>query len=216
VNEVRVVADEGGLKDSYVDDTYGLRGLRDVEFAIDVGAHIGGATVLLHELFPSAQLVAVECCPENIPCLRANVEGFATVVHAAVTYEPGDLVLASTVYEGCRTSGSSVVTTHEDWEQRRVPWTWDHDDYHLDARPLPRLTIEDLLFICSWLRLDLVKLDCEGSEISILRNCTCLASIGTIVGEYHDPLAFAEVAPRGTVTWDGHLFRTFPWTGVTC
>jgi FkbM family methyltransferase len=207
VNEDRVIADEGALQECYVDDVYGIRGLRDVEFALDVGAHIGGASALLHECFPSARIVAVECCPENMPCLEENVGHFADVLHGAVTYETGNIVLASTVYEGCRTSGSSVVVTREQWETKRVPWTWDPDDYHLDDRPLLRWTIEDIVKLVGGQQIDLLKLDCEGSEISILMGCSIFDRIRTIVGEYHDAAAFTAVAPPGTEMWDGHLFR---------
>lgn len=207
VNEDRVVADEGALKEAYADDVYGIRDLKDVEFALDIGAHVGGASALLHDCFPNAFIVAVECCPDNIPCLTANVGAFATVVQAAVTYETADVVLASTVYEGCRTSGSSVVVTREQWDARQVPWTWDHEDYHLDPGHLRKITIEQILDMFVLTRVDFMKLDCEGSEISILQYCRSLDKIQTIAGEYHDPKAFAAVAPPGTETWDGHLFR---------
>jgi hypothetical protein len=34
-------------------------------------------------------------------------------------------------------------------------------------------------------RIDLLKLDCEGSEYSILAHCTCLDLVREIVGEWH-------------------------------
>lgn len=208
VNEDRVTADEGGLLDAYANDVYGIRAMTGIEYAIDVGAHIGGATALIHECFPEAVIVAVEACPENIPALDANVESFAYVRHAAVTYEQGPMYLASTVYEGCRTSGSSVVIRREQWESG-MQFTWDPTDYHFDDRRLVKHSIESLMGAFPTTGIDLLKLDCEGSEISILLNCTCLDKIGTIVGEYHDEERFLEVVPRGFTLeiWDGHLFR---------
>jgi len=211
VNEDRVVADEGGLADAYEQDSYGIRELDGIRCALDIGAHLGGATALLHERFPSARIVAVECCPENIPGLIANVGNFAEVIQAAVTYETGELVLASTVYEGCQTTGSSVIVTREQWDSAAVPWTWDREDYHLDARPIEKVTIEQLMRRFSMPVVDLMKLDCEGSEISILRNCLCLDNINIIVGEYHDPEVFMGSVPsnRTLETWGGHLFRLY-------
>lgn len=210
VNADRVAADEGGLADAYDADVYGINELVDVEYALDIGAHVGGASALLRQRFPHARIVAVECCPENIPALRANVGSFAEVIQAAVSYEPGELMLASTVYEDCRTSGSSVVTTREAWNAGDVPWTWYRHDYHLDDRAMDKVTIEELMGGCDLPRIDFVKMDCEGSEISILENCACLDKIRLIAGEYHsvDALRSIERLKDGTLTtWDGHLFR---------
>lgn len=210
VNEDRVIADEGALSESWENDAYGIAHLDNVEYALDVGAHVGGAAALLHKVFPMAQIVAVECCPENIPALRANVGGFAEAIQAAVTYESGDLILASTVYEGCRTTGSSVVVRRERWDLGIVPWTWYADDYHLDERPLVKITIEEIMSRFSMPRLDFMKLDCEGSETSILHNCTMLDRIRIIAGEYHNDEAGValELPGRRLETWDGHLFRS--------
>lgn len=41
----------------------------------------------LHRQNPLARIVAVECCPENIPVLLRNTDGIATVVQATVTYD---------------------------------------------------------------------------------------------------------------------------------
>ena len=49
---------------------------------VDVGAHIGVFSKQVYLRNPLARIVAVECCPENIPVLSSNVGDFATVVQA--------------------------------------------------------------------------------------------------------------------------------------
>lgn len=196
--------DMGALEECYERDVYGIRSLKDVSFAIDVGAHIGGVSVLLHECFPSARIIAVECCPENIPCLDRNVGEFAEIVQAAVSYRTGELLLASTVYTHCRTTGSSVVTTREDWMNGTMRPTWDRSDYHLDERPLRKVTLEALIgdSMC-----DFLKLDCEGSEIDIFHNCTLLDKVRKIAGEFHSADFLTASPPHRRMEVCGSIFK---------
>ena len=40
---------------------------------VDVGAHIGVFSREIHRRNPLAQIIAVECCPENFSVLRRNI-----------------------------------------------------------------------------------------------------------------------------------------------
>jgi len=84
---------------------------------IDAGAHIGTAAATFHKRYPSARIIALECCAENMPVLRRNVGRFATVVQAALSYEP-DVALLNAVYPDCRSTGGSVVITRRDLAER--------------------------------------------------------------------------------------------------
>ncbi|MEX0710897.1 MAG: glycosyltransferase family 9 protein, partial [Pirellulales bacterium] len=64
---------------------------------VDVGAHIGVFSRALVTQCPYARIIAVECCPENIPALKRNVGPFAQVVQAALTYQ-ADVALLNAVY----------------------------------------------------------------------------------------------------------------------
>ena len=59
-------------------------------WALDIGAHIGAATVPLALLNPDLRIMAVEALPENVAMLMANIErnglgGQVFVVHAAAS-----------------------------------------------------------------------------------------------------------------------------------
>ncbi|HVC92395.1 MAG TPA: FkbM family methyltransferase [Pirellulales bacterium] len=84
---------------------------------VDVGAHIGTASATFHKRYPSARIIALECCAENMPVLRRNVGRFATVVQAALSYEP-DVALLNAVYPDCHSTGGSVVITKRDLAER--------------------------------------------------------------------------------------------------
>ena len=48
----------------------------------------------------------------------------------------------------------------------------------------PTITIEEICSKYHFPRIDVLKLDCEGSEFSILENCD-LSLLRMVVGEYH-------------------------------
>src|SRR3990167_303406 len=50
---------------------------RSNELIIDIGAHIGSFARLWHDKDPTARIVCVETCPENLDALHANVDSFA-------------------------------------------------------------------------------------------------------------------------------------------
>jgi hypothetical protein len=84
-------------------------------------------------------------------------------------------------------------------------------DYWLDTRPLSKVTLEELMARFELDHIDVLKLDCEGSEFSILENATSLARIGLIVGEYHGSAGFRELVAEGFATWTCHLGLPDPY-----
>lgn len=203
------------------EDCYQLRGLAGPtpEYILDVGAHIGSFSCLAHSLWPAARIACVEACPENLETLRRNVETFGTVIQAACTYLPGRLVLLNSIgtlkvgqpaegestlrpvrLEGAGTAtGASRVIPVEELGSVKG---YGHVTY-ADRRPLVKVSIEWLFRHYKLPRIDLLKLDCEGSEFSILQGVSdkCLARIGRIVLEYHDLDQFQELLMTRFATW---------------
>jgi len=150
------------------------------EVVVDVGAHIGTFALLWHRRNPRAKIVCVEACPENIPVLRKNVGGFATVIDAACTYIEEDVALYNSVMDGGFATGGSVVAPRT--EVLASPIGSGHWS---DSRPLRRVTLEEIMKLASVEYIDVLKLDCEGSEYSILGKTPSFARLSFIVGEYH-------------------------------
>jgi FkbM family methyltransferase len=179
---------------------------------VDVGAHIGCFSKCIHGRNPLARVIAVECCAENLPALRKNAGPFATVVQAALTYE-SDVGLLNAVYPGCASTGGSTVVSRSELRRRLDAGeilgkpSAGRGEYWADLRPLRTLTLEGLMQEQSLERIDILKLDCEGSELSILRGTTSLDRIGLIVGEYHGKEAFLELVQDRFAGWDLRLLH---------
>jgi FkbM family methyltransferase len=180
---------------------------------VDVGAHIGCFSKRVHNCYPRARLVAVECCPENVPALERNVGGFAAVVQAAVTYER-EVALLNAVYSECVSTGGSIVIDRAELRRRlesgdvaEKPGPEMPSEYWADLRPVRTVTLEQLMEEQGLERIDVLKLDCEGSEFSILRGTTVLDRIGLIVGEYHGREAFLELVKERFDGWDFRILR---------
>ena len=172
------------IKDAYKHDVYHIldqRPARMRECIVDVGACIGAFSRRAYERNPAARIFAVECHPENVLCLARNVDDFATVIHAAMTHldEPA---LMSSIYEGTMATGGSTIVPAAEAARYEGP-----QYRRLEPGPagLPTITLDRLVEIHSIDYIDILKLDCEGSEYSILENSRCLDRVGLIVGEYH-------------------------------
>jgi FkbM family methyltransferase len=63
------------------------------------------------------------------------------------------------------------------------------------------LTLGELMAEHGLERIDVLKLDCEGSEFSILGRTTVLDRIGLIVGEYHGREAFQKLVVERFGGW---------------
>ena len=190
-------ADMDIVRDVYLDDCYGV-GEAPIRprYAVDVGAHIGSFARRLHQRFPQAKLVCVEANAANVEALRANAGQFARIENSACGYEGRPLRLLSTVYPGTSNTGGSTVVA----ESAPLP-----PGYH-DAGLAPAITLEEIQARQGWPRIDLLKLDCEGSEYSILKNCD-LDRVGMIVGEYHGRQRFERLVRDRFSGWNLRILR---------
>lgn len=198
------------VKDIYQQDAYRLKlipGIIDQsELVVDVGAHIGCFATLIHKLNPKCKIICVEACPENIPLLTKNVGEFATVIHAACTYEDGELMLLNAVRPNCESTGGSVVVPkvkEDTTDQKQAGYA-----YRPDHRLLEKITLEQIMQQVGCSKIGLLKLDCEGSEISILSKTPSLDKIRFVVGEYHQIKQWEKVLKSKFSQWDyGLMWR---------
>lgn len=166
----------------YENDEYHLcdsaPGRRD-EVIIDVGGHVGAFSRLAYLRNRKARIFAIEANPANIPVLHANIGDFATIIPAALTYEPGDVALLDSIYPGTLSTGGSIVLPAAEVAE------YTGEQYIPRPEPLPTITLEKIVADHGIDFVDVLKLDCEGSEHSILRGTASLDRVGIILGEYH-------------------------------
>ena len=166
-------------------DEYEIKELRqhNVRTIVDIGAHVGSFTVLCHQYWPAAKIVAVEPHPDSFALLQQNTahipEDRLLLVNAAITKDSGTTLLSSSV------SHSRVG--------EYVPSLWAD----LEDRPgnfgvqVPAVTTSDLWEMLSAFgiqQVDLLKLDCEGAEYVVLPELNRLGlmnQVGWLRGEWH-------------------------------
>lgn len=182
-------------------DDYNLRSLRlpTNPLIVDVGAHVGCFAAVARRIWPTAEIHCAECCPENLPILDRNVYGFAKAWPKAVTYEIGPIGLLNTNQPGGpSTCGSEVLPLNSLEAHQHNP-----NHYWRDYRPLEKIALES---IAQGRVIDLLKLDCEGSEYSILENCD-LSRVRFIVGEWHDKAKWMKLLESRFLGWGFRILR---------
>lgn len=156
-----------------VQDCYNLRSLRPQEFqyVLDIGGHIGSFVCLAACLWPSARIATVEPHPETCEVLRRNVARYGSrvqVIHAAVAKVSGEAQLCE--------AHSSMCLLDEFWPSAPAKIT------------VPAYTMQEILAITKFPRIDFLKLDCEGGEyiaLQQLAEARLLSRVGLIRGEWH-------------------------------
>jgi len=136
---------------------------------VDVGAHIGIASVFFASRFPAAKVVAVEPDEDNFRLLVENTRLYGNIVplHAALWYEDSQLYVEASE-EG---SWASRVNT----EGR--------------GKPVQGLTLKTLLASQGLEKVDILKLDVEGAEKEIFeRDPQVLVNVRALYVELHDYL----------------------------
>lgn len=169
------------VRDVFDKDCYGIHSitLPSNPVIVDVGAHIGMFAKKAHSKWARAKIICVEACQENMEALGKNCENIALCMNSACTYETGEIAMLNAVYPNCRSTGGSRVMLKSEVEA-----STETDQYWKDLRDLPSITLGGIMELAGTNHIDLLKLDCEGSEFSILSNGP-IDCVGLIVGEWH-------------------------------
>ena len=172
----------GTMLGVFLDAEYDLRAaLPDFrpKTVLDLGANAGMATAYLHAFYPDAEFVCVEPDPRNVPLLERTLAANgirATVVPAAVAAAAGEMALRFGDNPTCSALESSPL--HDLTGGVRVKLT----------------TVPDLMSSAGWERIDLLKVDIEGTEAELLaRDNGWLERVGVIVMEIHPNTSEAEI-----------------------
>jgi FkbM family methyltransferase len=150
---------------------------RDAPIIVDVGGHYGVFAKFAATTYPSGRVFVVEPHPQNVQIAEKNLAGLAnvTIIEGALTYED-DVVLHPFVF-GRNSGGSQVLPAGTQ--------PFENDTAHGAPIHVQGFGLEHLCKFYGLERIDLLKLDCEGSEYGILAKCSCLGRVAEIVGEWH-------------------------------
>jgi FkbM family methyltransferase len=172
----------------------GMYGLTDLKFspgdvAIDVGAHIGGVSIVLATLNPTLRIIAFEPASSNFAMLEANLKANGitnvTAVRQAVMGERGQLTLTWAPHA---TAGSTVGLSEQS-RRAREAGGWSSETVEC-------VTLDDVFEMydvdrCSWL-----KLDCEAAEWEIAAKTNVLSRVDRIAMELHLPASRQSEGPE--------------------
>lgn len=152
------------------------------ETIVDIGSNIGASILYFHSLFPRARIIGFEPHPESFAILQRNIAGLENIEIFAVGLGEKD--------ETLRAFSSSDFSRFA----LRIDETIEGESQPADCqiRHAGRFFAElDLK------QIDLLKLDCEGSEAAIFRALPdeFVRACRWIVGEMHDASGF-EILQR--------------------
>jgi FkbM family methyltransferase len=158
---------------------------------VDLGAHIGMASILFALQYPMARIIAVEPEPSNFATLIRNTAPYKTItpIQAALWRQDGEVTLGPS---NAHPRGAFQIV---DTGQR-----------------VRAITMDTLMRESGIDSIDLLKVDIEGAEIEVFESCPWISSVRVIAIELHDhmrPGCSSVVAsaakdlhcdPRGEVT----------------
>ena len=161
--------------------------LGDPKFIVDAGAHIGLSSVFFASRYPEATVIALEPEPSNFAMLLKNTKDFPNIKPLQ--------------------AGLWSKKTHLRIEDSNVP-TWSFRVIEsASGEGIPAVGITDILTDFRPARIDVLKIDIEGSEFEVLNHSApWIDHVLTLIIELHDRFrpGCTDALDRAT---SGHSFE---------
>lgn len=191
-------SDWNTLTSCLTEDEYRLRELNLTGTALDIGAHIGGATIALAVDNPELHVVAVEAVPPNVVLLRENVARNGLQDRVTVLHKAAGKGKTTTVHWAF--AGNETADHHAFIGNAQMPETVNTERL---TETIEVVTLAQL--VKEYGPIEFAKVDAEGAEYPFLQG-KGLAGVAHIRGEYHyevEPLA-SQLAPYFDTTFGDH------------
>lgn len=182
-------------------DEYKLLELYKGEQAfIDLGAHVGGVSLLASTLNPQPKIIAVEPLPENVELIKMNsLENGVDLIIYPMAVHPKSGEKTRVYYGGGE---------HDFVGQENLSGSKEYAAKRRFAE-VDTISIEDIIQN-NKIESCIIKIDAEGIEENLFKNMTqeTLNKIKVLVGEYHnsDPKGFFPFEEQYEITWKGVEF----------
>ncbi|SUW00314.1 FkbM family methyltransferase [Brachyspira pilosicoli] len=147
---------------------------------IDIGANLGIVSIVLAKKNPGIKIYAFEPLRENYENLLKNIElngidkNIITVENKAVTKDGRNINMSINLNNKGGSSISDVISVNSSMSKENCG--------------IESITLEEIVKKYKIDKIDLLKIDCEGSEYEILYNTKedILKNIDYLVGEFHE------------------------------
>lgn len=167
--------------------------LERVNTIVDLGAHIGLATLYFATLFPEARLISVEPMPDNFALLERNCL-FNSIYPTLVNKCVGSRTEEVDLRRNASSHMHSVIRRDSEVDQ--------------DSIRVEMLAMADLLAKNTVSEIDILKVDIEGAEQELFAACDAwIAKVRLIIIEVHPGIVDYQRVIRSITT---HGFEYFP------
>lgn len=148
------------------------------DVVLDIGANVGYFSFWVKQLYPNATIIAVEPVPANFALLEKNLcqfkDGKVFSEQCAIT---GEKAQSITINLASENQNTVIATTKESF--------FEHEN--VQKIKVKAMTIRELIAKFSLKKVDILKMDCEGSEYDIFYNDPeIVKQIRAIAMEVHD------------------------------
>jgi len=135
---------------------------------VDVGAHIGMASILFALRYPTAKVIAIEPEPSNFAALVRNTSPYKTIIpiQAALWRHNGEVCLGAS---NAHPKGAFQVVEQAPQSVRAITMDALMNENGIDS-------------------IDLLKVDIEGAEVEVFESCPWIGKVRVIAIEIHDRL----------------------------
>lgn len=190
-------------------DSYELKTLykkaNDIKFIVDIGANVGAFSYYVKQLYPDASVISCEPSPECMKWVKENTDNKLIYVEKAIV---GDAKTKEVTFNVCKWAGNHHVKGKFDME------SWKRYGCEvLEGITVPAITLSQVLTDNKFPRIDLLKVDTEGSEPDIIEEIKpYLKNVKYIIGEWHSQSDLARVKEalkdtHNCVFTDGEFFK---------
>ena len=154
----------------FLRDQYNIQFPFELKTIIDAGANIGLASLYFSHKYPQSKIVAIEPSKENFDILSQNIAPYPNVKAFCKGLWNKDVHLAITNTDGVKNAFMVAETTAD------------------NPNAIPAICISTIMHEQSWERIDLLKIDIEGSEKEVFETNyeTWLPKTRAVVIELHD------------------------------
>jgi FkbM family methyltransferase len=197
-----------------VKDSYRLKPLilkdPNIQYVVDIGGNIGAFSTHVQRLLPLAKVIVCEPEPSMMHYIKENTDNKLIYVEKAVI---GDPTVKEVTFNICKWQGNHHVDGRFNWDAYKPVGSEKLRSIAVGATTLQQIVDEN-----SFPRIDLLKIDTEGSEPEILQGIKpWLKNIRHIIGEWHSQKDLAIIKEvlkdtHNTTFEDG--FFTEPATGL--